>query len=106
MPTIRFVLRDGTIQDLDAEPGMSVMEVATNAGLRGIVADCGGECQCATCHVYVDEPYRAAFPPPSEMEQEMLEGVAAPLDPGSRLSCQLIVSQRYDGLIVRIPPVQ
>lgn len=106
MPTLRFVLRDGAIQDLEAAPGMSVMDAATGAGLRGIVADCGGECQCATCHVYIDERDLPLFPAIGEMEAEMLDGVAAPREAGSRLSCQLIVGEQHDRMIVRIPPVQ
>lgn len=106
MPMLRFVLRDGAVQDLKADPGMSVMDVATGAGLRGIVADCGGECQCATCHVYVDEQFLPLLPAADEMEMDMLEGVAAPLEAGSRLSCQLIVEDRHDQMIIRIPPTQ
>jgi len=106
MPTIRFVLPDGQMQALPAEIGMSLMEVARAAGLKGILGDCGGECQCATCHVYIDENHISIVPPAEEMERDMLEGVAAPLEPGSRLSCQVIVSRQCDDMIVRLPECQ
>ncbi len=105
MPKIFFVQHTGVSQEVDATPGQSVMEAATGAMVRGIVGECGGGCSCATCHVYVDEPWFSQLPPPDEMEQGMLEGAVEP-GPKSRLSCQIKVTDAIDGLIARIPAGQ
>ena len=107
MTVIVFVLPDGTRRTIEAQDGMSLMRVALNAGLRGVMAECGGFCQCATCHVYVDESARELVGLPNSNEKDMLEGVAAPLLEGrSRLSCQIVVTSRLDGMVVQIPEFQ
>jgi ferredoxin, 2Fe-2S len=106
MPTINFLLADGTTRTVDATNGRSVMETAIHGNVRGIDAECGGCCSCATCHVYVDESYLPLIPAADEMEHELLQGVAAQRRPESRLSCQLIVSPALDGLTVRVPELQ
>ena len=106
MPTINFILKDGSSRTVDAKPGSSVMENAVRSNVRGIDAECGGSCACATCHVYVDEAFLALLPPPDEMESELLDGVAAERRPGSRLSCQIAVTAALDGLTVRVPETQ
>jgi ferredoxin, 2Fe-2S len=106
MPTIHYILKDASRREVDAKPGSSVMENAIRANVRGIDAECGGSCSCATCHVYVDDAFVARLPPPDEMESELLEGVAAPRLPGSRLSCQLRMTAELDGLTVRVPETQ
>ena len=105
MPKIRFIQASGEEQVVDAPVGKSVMEAATTNLVRGIIGECGGSCSCATCHVYVDEPWFSQLLPPDAMEQGMLEGAIEP-GPRSRLSCQLDVSEALDGLIVRIPAGQ
>lgn len=106
MPTVHYILKDGSTRDVDAKPGSSIMENAIRGNVRGIDAECGGSCACATCHVYVDEAFAARLPPPDEMESEMLEVVAAERRPTSRLSCQLTVTAELDGLTVRVPATQ
>ena len=64
MPRITFIQHDGAEQTLDIETGQSVMQAAMSNGVSGIIADCGGSCSCATCHVYVDEAWRNRVPPP------------------------------------------
>lgn len=91
---------------LDVEPGTSLMQAATRAGLEGILADCGGQRQCATCHVYVDEAYTDLLPPMSEDEDDMLEATAAERTERSRLSCQLVVDESVDEVVVDIPDHQ
>jgi 2Fe-2S ferredoxin len=99
--------RDGAVDTvLDAAEGLSVMQAAVANGVAGILAVCGGEMSCATCHVYVVDGPIDALPPRSDDEEEMLEFVAAPREENSRLSCQLPVNEETDGLVVRIAPVQ
>ncbi|MBK6869421.1 MAG: 2Fe-2S iron-sulfur cluster binding domain-containing protein [Burkholderiales bacterium] len=92
--------------DVAAKPGMSLMQAAVNANLEGIAADCGGAMTCATCHVHVDEPWRARVPPAKAGELDMLQFTAEPADDGSRLSCQIVLTQELDGLTVRLPARQ
>ena len=106
MTTIHYILLDGITRSVDAKAGTSVMENAIRNNLRGIEAECGGSCSCATCHVYVDEAFVDRLPPPDDMESELLDGVAAERRPTSRLSCQLTVSDALEGLTVRIPSTQ
>ncbi len=106
MPTIHYILLDGSTRSVEAKAGASIMETAIRANLRGIDAECGGCCSCATCHVYVDDAFIDRLPPPDDMESELLEGVAAERLPGSRLSCQLLLSAELDGLTVRVPASQ
>lgn len=106
MPTIRFTLADGSEKPLDAALGSTAMQIATGAGLAGIVAECGGSAMCATCHVYVDEAWQGRLPPPLPNELEMLECTAAERRPNSRLSCQIRMAPELDGLVLHLPEVQ
>lgn len=106
MPTIHYILQDGTSRAIGAKAGTSVMENAIRHNVRGIEAECGGSCSCATCHVYVDDAFIERLPMPDEMESELLDGVASERRSSSRLSCQLNVTAELDGLIVRIPKTQ
>lgn len=106
MPTIHYLLRDGSTRSVDAKAGTSVMENAVRHNVRGIDAECGGSCACATCHVYVADADIGRLPPPDEMEEELLDAVAAAREAGSRLSCQLTVTAELDGLTVRVPETQ
>jgi len=89
-----------------ATEGKSVMWAAIEADVPGIVADCGGTMSCATCHVIVPLEWCARLPPPSADEEAMLEMTAAPREPGSRLSCQLVVTPDLDGLVLQLPSTQ
>ena len=82
------------------------MEGAVQNGVQGILAECGGACMCATCHVYVDEAWLARLDPIEEEEQEMLGSTAAERKVNSRLSCQIRVTAELDGLVVNLPPKQ
>ena len=103
MPTIHYILKDGSSRSVDAKAGSSVMENAIRGNVRGIDAECGGSCSCATCHVYVDEAFIDRLPPADEMEGELLDGVASERLPNSRLCCQLTMTAELDGLTVRVP---
>ena len=106
MPTINFILHDGSAKAVDTKAGASVMETAIRGNVRGIDAECGGSCSCATCHVYVEDAFIDLLDPPDDLEAEMLEGVAAERRPGSRLSCKVFVTAALDGLTVRVPETQ
>lgn len=105
MATITYIEFDGTEHKIGAEEGISVMENAIQNGVPGIDADCGGQCSCATCHVYVEKEWLDKVGSRSEMEESMLD-----LNPESnelsRLSCQIPVTPELDGLIVRLPEFQ
>ena len=105
MPKITYIEHDGTERTVDAEIGATVMETAIRNSVPGIVAECGGACSCATCHVHVDEAWSGKVGPPSPMEEDMLD-FAFDVKPTSRLSCQIKVSEELDGLIVRTPSQQ
>jgi 2Fe-2S ferredoxin len=106
MPEITYFSPDGTQTTLDARDGDSVMETAVKNGVKGIVAECGGACACATCHVYVDEAFTDAVGEPGDLEDDMLDGTAAERLPNSRLSCQLKMNPALNGLTVHIAPKQ
>ena len=106
MPTIHYILKDGSTRSVEARLGASVMETAVHHDVRGIDAECGGCCSCATCHVYVDDAFVARLPPPDDMENDLLDGVASERQPGSRLSCQITMTADLDGLTVRVPETQ
>jgi 2Fe-2S ferredoxin len=105
MPTITYVQFDGREQVLDVAPGMSVMQGATANNVRGIIAECGGACSCATCHVYVDPAWLGKLGEPDANETALLEEVCD-ARPNSRLSCQITVTAELDGLVVRLPEKQ
>ncbi|WP_439958850.1 2Fe-2S iron-sulfur cluster-binding protein, partial [Pseudomonas neuropathica] len=85
--------------------GQSVMQAATFASVPGISADCGGACSCATCHTYVDEAWLSTVQAAEGMENDMLEYAFERRD-NSRLSCQLIISQEMDGMVLHLPSSQ
>ena len=105
MPKITYIEHDCETHEVEVKTGMSVMEGAIRNSVPGIDADCGGACACATCHVYVDEAWRDKTGEPSAMEESMLD-FAENVEPNSRLSCQIKVSDELDGLVVRMPESQ
>ncbi len=106
MPSITYVHPDGARQVLEVPVGTSVMRAAILNNVDGIVAECGGEMMCATCHVYVEEPQLDRTPAQSDDEKAMLEFTASERRPNSRLSCQLVVTPEMDGLVVHLPETQ
>jgi ferredoxin, 2Fe-2S len=105
MAKITFIAFDGTRFEVEAENGSTVMENAIKNAVPGIEAECGGACACATCHVYVDEEWTAVVGEPSPMEEDMLD-FAYEVKPNSRLSCQIKVDDKIDGLVVSVPERQ
>ncbi|MFL6789560.1 MAG: 2Fe-2S iron-sulfur cluster-binding protein [Bradyrhizobium sp.] len=106
MPIITFIHRDGRQERVDAADGGSAMLAATRHGISGIVAECGGNAMCATCHVYVDESWIARLPAISDEEDALLDGAAAERLSNSRLSCQIKMVGELDGLVLRLPDRQ
>ena len=105
MPKITFIEHDGTVHEIAAEAGETAMEAALRSGVTGIVAECGGSCTCATCHVYVDEAWLGKTGERSLEEDEQLDN-AYDVRPNSRLSCQIKMSDELDGIQVRTPSYQ
>jgi 2Fe-2S ferredoxin len=104
-PTLVFIEHLGTEHRVQVEPGTSVMQAALNASVPGILADCGGACACGTCHAYVEGEAVARLEPATSSERDMVECAIDPL-PHSRLTCQIVVTQALDGLVIRLPRSQ
>jgi len=105
MPKLHFIEPGGVERIVDAAVGQSVMEAATGERVPGIIGECGGACSCATCHVYVDQPWFDQLGPLDEMELLMLEGAVEPAAQ-SRLCCQIEVADDLDGMVLHIPAGQ
>ena len=105
MPKITYKSKDGVSKTIEVENGLSVMEGAIQNDIPGIDADCGGGMACATCHVYVEEKWLDKLPKSEEAEIDMIDMAYEPKK-NSRLSCQLIVSDILEGLVVSIPSKQ
>ena len=106
MPRVTYIHPDGERQEVEVPIGQNLMMAAAGHGIEGIVGDCGGAMSCATCHVFVEEPFTALLPAPYESENQMLDFTAAPRQATSRLSCQIQMSERIDGISVRIADPQ
>lgn len=106
MTTINFIHPDGSSKSVEAAGGGSVMLLAVSHGIDEIVAECGGNAMCATCHVYADDLWIDRLLAMSEAEDALLDGVAAERKPASRLSCQLQIGPNLDGLVLRLPDRQ
>src|SRR5580700_6526445 len=107
MPNVTYIEFNGTAHTVEVPVGTSLMRGAVDNNIAGIDADCGGECACATCHVYVDAAWLdvTGLPAAGSQEASMLS-FAALAQPNSRLSCQIAVSEALDGLVVRLPEGQ
>ena len=105
MPKITYIEHNGKSHTLEIANGLSIMEGAVQNNIPGIDADCGGSMACTTCHVYVKEEWFNKLPKAEDGEQDMIDMAYEPKK-NSRLSCQLIVSDEIDGLIVTTPKKQ
>lgn len=107
MPRVTFTAASGSSETIDAPLGENVMRAALGSGVEGIVGECGGGLACATCHCYVDEAWFGKVGgPASADERDMLESAAAEVRPTSRLSCQIVLDDALDGLVVHLPERQ
>ena len=105
MPRITYAEKNGTRHEIELPEGISVMQGALNNSVPGIDGDCGGECACGTCHVYVDNAWLDKLGAIGDAEASMLSFADA-ARPNSRLSCQIRMSSELDGLIVGLPEGQ
>ena len=106
MPKITYIQPDGQRREIEAPAGTTLMEAAVDNDVQGIVAECGGACSCATCHVYVGTGHPELVGPKDPFEEEMLTGTAAEREADSRLSCQIRLEPGLSGLVVRVPDRQ
>ena len=107
MPQVTYVQFDGTTQTVDVPVGENVMRGALYNGIDGIAGECGGAPSCATCHCYVDDAWLAKVGGPvNEAEAELLEAAASEVRASSRLSCQIVMDEALDGLVVHLPEAQ
>ena len=105
MPKIVFIEPGGARREITAPPGITLMEAARQNNIAGVIAQCGGACACATCHVYIEPAWLAVLGAREEMEEGMLETAWQRRD-NSRLSCQVHISANLDGLVVIVPERQ
>ena len=105
MAKITYIEHNGTNHTVDVQNGLTVMEGAVQNNIPGIDADCGGSMACATCHVYVKEDWFDKINKKSEGEDDMLDQAYEP-NSSSRLSCQIIVTDELNGLMVHLPEKQ
>lgn len=106
MPKVICIHPDGTRTPIETAAGASLMQAAVGAGIGGVLAECGGACQCATCHVFVETPWSERLSPAGEMEQAMLENTFLPSRPSSRLSCEITLTAELDGMEFHLPERQ
>lgn len=104
MPVINYRQITGEVIEVDLPEGTSVMQGAVDNMFEGLSAECGGACSCATCQVYVDDAWMSIVGEACSVEKEMLAGCDG-VRSNSRLSCQILVTQELNGLIVEIPPI-
>ncbi|HEY2677918.1 MAG TPA: 2Fe-2S iron-sulfur cluster-binding protein [Steroidobacteraceae bacterium] len=105
MPKVTFIAFNGTQRAVEVPAGTTLMRAATDNRVDGIDGDCGGNCACATCHVYIDPMWTGRTGMRSAGEQDMLNLVAELRD-NSRLACQITVDENLDGLVVATPESQ
>jgi 2Fe-2S ferredoxin len=103
MGTITVTMREGSSRAVDAQSGLSLMEIIRGNGFDELLAICGGGCSCSTCHIYVDPAHVGMLEPPGQDEDELLDssGHRTPL---SRLACQVPFTPALDGIAVNIAP--
>ena len=105
MPKITYIEYNGKTHTIEVANGLTVMEGAIQKNIPGIDADCGGGMACATCHVYVKQEWFDKLPKKEDGEEDMIDMAYEP-NKFSRLSCQLIVSEKLEGLVVKLPETQ
>ncbi|WP_439133754.1 2Fe-2S iron-sulfur cluster-binding protein [Pseudomaricurvus sp.] len=105
MPKVIYIDHTDISSEVEVENGANLMQAALDNMVSGILGDCGGDCACATCHVFVDPEWQDKVAAPSELEEDLLDGLIEP-QPNSRLSCQIIMEDKLDGIVLRLPESQ
>ena len=105
MPQVTFIDASAQTVRIEAAEGTTAMEAARRSGVRGIVAQCGGECLCSTCHCYVADEWYARLPSMQSDEANLIEFAWRP-KPTSRLACQITLTDALDGLVLYVPERQ
>ncbi len=105
MLKVSFIEHNGTRHNVEVADGTTLMRAAVDNAVPGIDGDCGGQCACATCHVFVEADWLARTGARTELEDEMLN-FAASTQPTSRLACRITLTAALDGLVVRMPDGQ
>lgn len=105
MVQLNFMYDGETRITVDAPPGISIMRAALDAGIPGIIGTCGGNATCLTCHCYVDDTWFSKVAPPDAHEKTMLDVLLSSL-PNSRLTCQINITEAYEGLTLEVPDFQ
>jgi 2Fe-2S ferredoxin len=105
MPKIIYIDHADQRYEVEVPVGKTIMEGAVENAVPGVDGDCGGQCSCATCHVYIAPGFEHLLPPKTEVEEEMLE-LAVDIKENSRLGCRLTVDERLEGLVVHTPESQ
>jgi 2Fe-2S ferredoxin len=106
VPKVTYASSSGISRKVDVPLGMSVMRAALNQRVDGILGECGGNCMCATCHVYVEPSYLSRVPPVNDNEKFMLSIAAEGPETNSQLSCQIKMTEELYGIIIRLPGKQ
>lgn len=105
MPRVRFISHSGQLHEVEVPVGTTLMRAATDHGVPGIDGDCGGQCACATCHVYIGAPWSGLTGARTQTEHDMLN-FSAGLQDTSRLGCQITLTDAMDGIEVHLPEGQ
>lgn len=105
MAKITYIEANGAVHVVDVQSGLTVMQGAVGNGIAAIVAECGGNCACGTCRVYIDEAWWEKVGRPSEIEEATME-IRDDASPLKRLSCQIKVTEELEGLVVHLPESQ
>jgi 2Fe-2S ferredoxin len=105
MAKITFIEADESQHVVDGIQGETLMQAAVRAGVSGILAECGGACACATCHVHIDPRWAQACNAPTSLEKDLLEMLSR-ANADSRLACQITIRASLDGVLVRVPETQ
>jgi 2Fe-2S ferredoxin len=102
MGSVTYIEHDGMSHTVEVPVGITLMDGSVRNNLPGILAECGGSCSCGTCHVYIQEPWQERLEEPDPSETELLEFMDNHQE-NSRLSCQILMSDDLDGIVVRVP---
>jgi 2Fe-2S ferredoxin len=105
VPRVTFVQPDASRTTVEADCGSTAMEAARRHRIRGINAECGGQCWCSTCHCYIDRLWLDRLPPKNDHEANLIEFAWEPKET-SRLACQITITDALDGLVLYVPERQ